>query len=253
VWTHEFEYAQYIVRVLRAQFAFLFKDSLRLRLRFRAENRPVYKELNGKALRIVWERPEAWEVLLFGQVLVDEVEACAEIRREHHLGLVFGSGEHISDPTDAVAWMQPKLNEVRRMIDAFNVIMGQQLQQALGPLGTPGDPEAIVFAAKKVGALYRHAIEWSQAIRRTHVPECFQPVAEAMAGFTDDVISRVEEFGTNILTQVPVALARRGKEPPEVLDLTLVLTLSNEEGFHAALQKAETDCFGIKQRLKRWL
>jgi hypothetical protein len=160
-WMHEFEYAQDISKILRIQFAHLQKEGLQLRIRLRTDARPYMNTLSGKALRLLLEEPPAFEYLLFAQVLQDEVDAVADLRREHQLKLVFGAGDQVPDTEAAVSWMGARMQEVRRLADAFNLIMGDQLQKAFGPPGVHSDIDAVVFSARQMGGLYRNAIEWS--------------------------------------------------------------------------------------------
>lgn len=243
VWMHEFERAQDITSILRTQFAYLTKEGLQLRSQFRRRALPVFKDLHGLALRIALEKPEAWEYRLFAQALTDAVEDASEIRREHRLGLVFGSGDHV-ELDQVTFWMQARMEELQRLIAAFNVVMQSNLQEALGPPGVPGDVKAIAFTARKVGSIYRHAIEWSQRVRRAHLPECFRPVAIEMAFFTDDIIEKVEEYGPALLKQIEEALAAPNDGTHRVLESTLTLDFRNLDRFEAALEKAQRDCFG---------
>src|SRR5215217_3451872 len=88
VWTHDFDRAQDIVSALRFQFAHLMQEGLRWRMKMRDQPLALQENLRGEALRLALERPKAWEYLLFGQVLSDEVAANADLRREHRLGIV---------------------------------------------------------------------------------------------------------------------------------------------------------------------
>ena len=98
VWTHEFETAREIIDALRIQLAYLLGEGLswRLRLRQRPSELRLLETLQGEALRIVLERPKAWEYRLFGQVLVDEVESCRDLKRDYQIGVVLGYGNYIS-------------------------------------------------------------------------------------------------------------------------------------------------------------
>lgn len=180
---------------------------------------------------------------MVAQVLADEVESSDELRREHKLKLVFGAGDHV-ELSQAVFWLKARHEEIGRFIEAFNLIMEHSLQEALGPPGEPGSVEALVFNARKLGTLYRSAIEWSQQVRRAHLPECFRPVAREMALFTDDLIEKVEEFGPNVLRTIDEALSSPSDDTQRELTFILKVNFSNLDRFEAALQQAERDCFG---------
>lgn len=91
VWTFPFEIAQDITSTLRQQLAFLFSDSLKIRLRLSGGGLPSYFEsLGAKALRLALEKPAGWEYLLFLQSWCDEVERHSDSIREYKTGLTLG-------------------------------------------------------------------------------------------------------------------------------------------------------------------
>ena len=82
--------------------------------------------------------------------------------------------------------------------------------------------------ARRIGDVQRHAIEWSQRVRRAYVEERVRPVTNEMAQFSDSMIENIENFGPNLLRQVKEALAALEEgEKPRVIEATLVIELSN--------------------------
>ncbi|MET0396153.1 MAG: DUF4062 domain-containing protein [Longimicrobiaceae bacterium] len=243
IWMHEFEIAQEIIQTLRLQLAYLMRDGLQQRLQFLKLDNQFPRDLHGKALRLALEKPDAWEHRLFGQVLTDQVGEHGDLRKDHHLGLIFGSGDHLA--LEQVApWMQARMEEIQRLVQAVNVVLGDNLQESLGPPGEPGSVEAIVDTARKAGAIYRAAINWSLHVLRAHVPECFRSAVVEMARMTDDLIEKVETFGPLILKEVEESLAAPWDGPQRVLNLVLTISLSNQEAFATALDEAKRNCFG---------
>jgi hypothetical protein len=69
-WVFEFEEAQHIIDILRRQLAYVFMEGLCLREQLKdLKLPPALKELTGKSLRILWEKPMGWEFRLFSSVL----------------------------------------------------------------------------------------------------------------------------------------------------------------------------------------
>lgn len=242
VWMHEFEVAQEIILTLRVQFAYLMREGLHRRLQFREHDDYLLKGLHGKALRLALEQPDAWEYRLFAQVLTDEVEAVSELRYEHRLKIAFGPGEQV-ELNDTPRWMSARLAEIGRLSTALTGLLNENVQDALGPPGTAGDAAAIQLVAKKVAAIYRHAIEWSLRMRRAHVHECFQPVATEVSIFTDNMIEQIETYGPNLLRTIEEALADAQRGIPRTIEAIMTIDISNQERFEAALAQAERDCF----------
>lgn len=240
-WTHEFESAQDIIATLRIQLAHLAQEGLKWRERL--FNQPIseLKELHGKALRVALERPEAWEYRLFGQALCDEVEANKDIRREHRLALALGIGEHVSASDFLDAWVPTRINELKNISSALEILVNNALQTALRESGTPGDPSEIVFVARRMGIVYRHAIEWSQHVRCAYVDDRFEAVRRELSLFPENIIRSIEEYGPNFLRQLEEALSAPRGNTQQVLDAQLVIDASNVEEFERELNRVEKE------------
>lgn len=234
VWTNEFERAQDIVASLRVQFAHLMLDGLKWKMQLRRQPQPALEGLSGEALRLALERPRLWEYRLFAQVLVDEVEANGDLRREHRLGILLGTGEHVA--SNVGDWMVRQMEELKNIAISADTLMNDGLQQALRSPGTPGNVTEIVFVARRLGTVYRHLIEWNQRVRRAHVEDSVKATVNEMAAFGDRIIENIENYGPDLLRQLEEALAAPQDEAPKEIRATLVFELSNLEGFQREIR-----------------
>jgi hypothetical protein len=237
VWTQEFETAREIMDALRIQLAYLMGEGLfrRLQLRRRLREARFLERLRGEALRIVLERPRAWEYRLFGQVLADEIEPYLDLKRDYELGVVLGLGDYVS-LEDFHPWAQGRLSELKRTVTALSKLMNEVLHEAFGPPGTPGDAEAIVFVARRIGEVYRCALEWAQGVRRAAVDERLSAVVAELAGFADDIIGQIEGVGPQFLDRINEALTQPPGAEASVVEVALTLTIPNFERFQQALR-----------------
>ena len=236
VWVHGFDNAKDIVTVLRVQFAYLFSEALRTRLRLISNPHAKDEGLSGKAFRIALERPKLWEYRLFCQVLIDEVDRHRDARREKLLGIALGAGEDVP-LLEFGGWMGTRLDEQKRTIPMLENLVNKYLQDAFGPPGEPGKPADIIFAARKLAEFYRNAIDWSQRLLRTHVDDRCRKVVEAMAGFVDDMLLEVESFGPKTLRQLEETLAQIREGETKTLRMTMTFRLSNLDKFKAAMKE----------------
>jgi hypothetical protein len=236
IWTNEFERAQDIIAALRTQFAHLTLQGLEWRMQLRGQSLAALKGLEGEALRMALERPEGWEFRLFGQVLSDEIEANANLRREHQLRVLLGPSEHVP-PGSTGQWMTSQTHDLGNIAESFDTLINVGLEHATGPPGTPGDAREIVFVARQIAAVHRHAIEWSQRVRRAHVEERFRPVINEMAAFTDDIVENIETHIPDFLRQIEEAAAASKDGEPQVIKGTLVIDVSNVDRFQQEINR----------------
>jgi hypothetical protein len=196
--------------------------------------------LEGEALRIVLERPKAWEYRLFGQVLVDEVAISQDLKREYEIGVVLGVGNYVA-LEDFHAWAQGRLSDLNRTVRVLVQLTNETSLKAFGPPGTPGDPEAIIFVARRIGEVYRRALEWAQGVRCVAMDERLQAVLNELAGFAHDVIRQIESIGPRILTGIHEALSQPEGAETKVIEFSFNLTIPNIERFEEVLDKAMHD------------
>ena len=229
VWTQSFGRAQDIVGALRVQFAHLTSEGLQWGRRLRGTPPRELRDLHGEALRLALEKPDAWEYLLFGRVLCDEIEASEDLLREYRLGILLGTGEQASGgDLEMLRWLGRQFAELRRTYAAADTLINVALQEALGRPGEPGDVAALVFVARQFGAAYRHAVDWSQRVRRAHTSERFEVLTDLLSKLSQSLVEQVGGFGPNLLHQVNEALANPpgpGEPPPEIR-ITLTFELS---------------------------
>jgi len=238
VWTHEFETAGNIIDALRSQLAYLMGDGLfwRLQLRQRPREARFLERLRDQALRIALERPKAWEYRLFGQILVDEVESCRDLKRDYEIGVVLGLGNYVS-LANFYPWMLARIFELQRMTEALGKLVNEESQKAFGPPGTPGDPEAIIFAARRIGDVYRHALEWAQEVRRAAVENRLVAIVEQLAGFVGHIVEQIEKVGPSLLTKITEAPAQPAGAEATTVKLSFEIAIPNFEHFQQALEK----------------
>ncbi|MGA9351759.1 MAG: DUF4062 domain-containing protein [Anaerolineae bacterium] len=238
VWVFPFDIAQDIMQTLRKQLAYLFNDSLQLRIRMKSVDLPEsLLSLKGPALRLVIERPAGWEYLLLSQVLSDELALAKNLKRDYEYDIALGTGDDF-DLQGLISWTQRKLRQLASNAASINQIFGQVLQDALGPPGVPGNPELIVYVAQKLAEVYKTAILWSLEIRRVHVEEELRNLVRIVSRMPANMIREIEEYSERIFREMREALATPAK-PGEVrtLEFILKLTMPGNEEFEEELNR----------------
>jgi len=196
VWTSEFDTAQNIISALRYRFAQLAKEGIAWSRRVygRGMDSDVLDRFRGRALRLVLERPAAWEYRLLFQVVRDELQARAAARREHRLGIGMGVFARVSKETLS-DWGSQRMSELDAIIGALKTLFKEPVQDdAFGLPGQPGDPEKILFIGQRIGVAYGEAIDWALRVRRTSADRIWAPMVAEMAKFADGLIENIERW-----------------------------------------------------------
>ena len=130
VWMQEFRVARDITNALRRQFAYRMMAGLHLQRQLHGSPAD-YARFSGAALRIVLERPLAWEHLLLAQLVEDEVASAADLRLSYDTRVSFGPGERVLD-SDTPAWQSSVLAQSSRLINGL-AARGESRSRQFGP------------------------------------------------------------------------------------------------------------------------
>ena len=235
VWTFAFRTAQDIISVLRVQFAYLFSDALRLRLKLSGRGLPSYFDsLAPQALRLALEKPSAWEYRLFFQSWIDESERRKDLVREYRDQLTVRFAEPVAN-RDAIRWIQTRMHELEGLATSASKLMNNSTSKAFGEPGEPGDAEEILWVAKMLGIVLENSLEWAQRIRCADVEPPFDLLTRELALFADDLIGQLQGFPRNALKEIEEALDRGARDGQQVVQMKMSLKLSNSEVFNEKL------------------
>jgi hypothetical protein len=223
-WVFPFDVAQQIFNTLRLQLSYLFMDALALRLQLNAGGLlPRFRDLPGTQLRLIIERPSCWEYLLFSEALTHEIAVLADVKRDWQYGIAVGRSTRMT-PRSFSDWSQTKAQEALRFITNVSQIIGEALPQAFGPPGTSGDPEAILYCAKRLAGVYRSAMEWRLDFVRAEVATELDKLKATTARLCDNMVPEIEEFSLKLNRELKQAVVDAQSGKKIVLDITLKLT-----------------------------
>lgn len=235
VWTFPFEVAQDIVSVLRLQLSYLFHDALRIRNRLNGKGLPPYFEsLRPKSLKIILEKPKAWEYRLFLQSWIDEGERRMDLVKEYRAGLRVDVAESVV-AFAAMEWIQTRWHELEGFLDSFNSLINISAQEAFGKLGEPGNAEDIVWVSRMLGKVLENVLKWAMRLRCAKVEAPFDKIVPELVLCVDDLISQFQNFPNVSLDKLTKALTMPSTGVPLNLNMCIPLRLSNAEKIEKAI------------------
>jgi hypothetical protein len=194
---------------------------------------PKLRGLPRVQSRLILERPPCWEHLLFTEVLLHEVAGLSDMKRDLQFGIASATAVYMT-PKAFKTWMEKRIQESLGFAVAIDQIMNRALPQALGPDGEDGDPEAILYCAKKLAGVYRSAMKWRLEFLRVNVPPELEKLKAATASLSEQVAPQIEEFGSRINRELKQAI-ESGR--PAALHFKLELTSPGTEQIHYELER----------------
>lgn len=245
LWVFPFDFAQDITDTLRQQLAGLFMNALKLRMRVKTLGLPeLLVRLEGTPLKLVIERPTAWEVRLFNHVLAQEIARIKERRWDLDYGIAFGRGDRLSNRLEVMIWADRQFVEARRLARIADRIINVALQDAIAPPGIPADAEKLVYVARSLAETYRHTIEWAIESERVIVDrKKYRNLVRIVGTMNNDMIRQIEDFSERILRDTEEAVLNLPSpgERPRALNFTLKITMSGLEEFEKEMDKLRDD------------
>jgi hypothetical protein len=239
VWIFAFESAQDIISTLRKQLAFLCGDAMRFRTRANAAGlSDAARQLHGPALKLIVERPLAWQYRVFSQVLADEIEKSADIKRDVELGVAVGRGPRVRNAAEVADWASTHFREALKITNLITTLINTALPDAAGATGAPDNPDAVIYIARKVADQYRAFLEWILDCRRLNVDPDFQRLTELIANFARNTIQEIEQFSQQLQTEIAAAI--EGGIPAgesRTVELTLKLTMPDTTDYKTELDR----------------
>ncbi len=225
MWVFPFDLAQDIISTLRTQLAYLFADALALRMRVSGTDSlvPSLRNLSGPELRLVIDKPHAWEYLLFSEALLREIQSSADLRRDWTHKVALGA-RPIKPLEFLIRYVPGKLSEASSTIKNLKSLGDTALPEAFGPAGQPGNAEQILYVANRIGAVYRASLEWKLDFYRLILNEQLLHLRSITASLLDNSIVEIEETTIRLSKELVEDLSKPPDTPGSV-NITLRLTI----------------------------
>jgi hypothetical protein len=194
---------------------------------------PTAQRVSLVAQRIIQAQPEKWEDLFFAQVLRDEIARYSDKARDLRYGV--SMTRQRLDLNSVIDLKGRSLDDAAGYAESVERLFGQAVQDAMGPEGSPADPETIAYVGSRIAAIYGAMLDWAIRWQST---ACETPGAE---GFLRRI---AEYFGAMAATlevlpreiEERIADAQQSRKPGETVVVTIKLTLAVPDSVLRALE-----------------
>lgn len=201
--------------------------------------------LSSKSLQLATEKPDYWEYLLFAQVIVDGVETN---KNKFQTGSFSSTTLAEKIEFDRIpAWINESLDDCKRIMIELDSLMNSNHEKAFGPSGKPGNVEAIVALSKKIIGYYYQAMLWSQNVMNTPIDSRYAETPSELAKISTSITTGVEQFSSNLLKQLKIAINAPPDAPPQ--DATIILRVEppNMEQLYLLLDRIHQEIIEIEK------
>ncbi|MCG6480992.1 DUF4062 domain-containing protein [Vibrio parahaemolyticus] len=238
-WVYKFESASEIKSALLQQIPYLFMDSLEARKKLKDNDVNLPSDLYPpKAARLVIERPDGWEHLLFAFLCKAYLERLEHKKFDLEYGISFNDVVVIEQPQDVFDWITVHNNEMLKLIRLTTTLVNEAAMKSFGEPGEEGDYRKIQYVCQRLLEVYEQIINWKLSFTTLDVNGDFEPILKVLSGFADDPLAKIEQFVNRVSVEIPKALESIGHSDEHVtLDFTFVLESPDVDSFNRELEK----------------
>ncbi|WP_281557790.1 DUF4062 domain-containing protein [Thalassomonas sp. RHCl1] len=232
-WVYKFDLAQDIKSALLQQIPYLFMDSLESRRKLKANKLTLPENKYPPiAARLVIEKPEGWEYLLFAELCKSYMDDLKYKKFDLEYGLSFNDVVTIDDPLEVFEWISSHNSEMLKLIRITTTLINTAVTKSFGEPGVEGDYEKIQYVSQRLIEVYGQIIDWKLSFTTLEVDNEFGPILTVLSGFPDDSIFKIEELVQRLYTETPAAIqAINDGEEKVTLDFTFVLESPDVDSF----------------------
>lgn len=225
LWTFEFDTAQDIVSVIKTQLSYLFKESLLLKSKFNSEAEELFKlSISNKALNLILEKPEHYEMRFFFQSMIDEISKKESLKNDYEYAIKLNSKFAIYDNQDLINWVLERIAVLSNLIDSLNKLIKEAFPYFYAEDGIPSDLKGLYYTSETYARIYESIINWTIETASTCVNEECVELRDKLAILSDKAIKDVWRFPFENLEKITEVLNKieMGESPEE---LNLILTI----------------------------
>lgn len=242
LWNFEFERAQDITEILKAQLSNLFHDALVVKRKIEdSEISGLYAKISSKAVDILIKKDDAFEIRFFMQNMKDEIKKYTDLNNDYSFSIAYKSFITIENVSQFKKWATHKIRELQNI-----TISIERLNSAINKFFADSDAawdiNTLYYLSRTYARVYKSLLEWGIEANSTIVPEQYFKVMHSFASLPDKMIKRIENYPDDSLDKIDKWMADSNSkntinELVKTFDFSLVIDKENQERFYKECNK----------------
>lgn len=201
-WIYTYESVRDITTTMKHQLSLIFSDGLRYKkISHTLEPHILDSNISTDALRVLIEKPYAWEYKFLAYVMKDEFDKLQKHRWDFKYGLFT---THIIEmsPNELLEDVSVKLNEIIELSGILGILLNSAIQDAIGEAGVPSDLEMIVYVSKQFASLYERIVAWALYFKTIHTDEVFQQLLKLLYELPKSILIQMDNFVNRLYIEI---------------------------------------------------
>ncbi len=218
-WNFEFDNAQDIIDTLRNQLSILFQNSLELRKRIvSSPYEDLYGKVSSKALNIIMQKEEGYDVKFFMQVMQDGIAECHDLKNDYQYSIILKPLHERRNLSDFFFWLDRKVDEMWSYIDSLHNL-SDAFKTFYKENSDESDLRGLHYVASTYVEFYANLLRWGTSIKGMVVPKECKHLMEILSGMPSSIIEEMEKYPIESMQKISVCIEKSKKGTIEKGDM----------------------------------
>lgn len=235
-WIYTYESVRDIITTMKHQLSLIFSDGLTYKkISHTLEPHILDSNISAEALRVLIEKPYAWEYKFFAHVMKDEFNKLQKHRWDFEYGLFT---THIIEmtPDELFDDISVKLKEIIELNGILCTLLNSTIQDAIGEAGVPSDLEMIVYVSKQFASLYERIVAWALYFKTIHTDEVFKQLLKLLYELPKSILTQMDNFVNELYVEI-TNLPDIEDDVKREIRLSCVLDEANTEAINEEIER----------------
>lgn len=220
-WNFEFESAQDIMDTLRKQLSILFRNSLGLRKKIvSSPYEDLYSKISSKALNIIMQKEEGYDVKFFMQVMQDGIIDCSELKNDYLYSVILKPIHERRNLAELFDWIEDKFDELKSFINSLHKLTGA-FTQFYKDNDDESDLRGLYYVASTYVEFYANFLKWGISVKGIFVPKECQKLMTLLSEMPSLIISEMEKYPKESMEKIPRCIEKMKNGTVEKGDMIL--------------------------------
>lgn len=202
-WIYTYESVKDITTTMKKQLSLIFSDGLRYKKLSNplASHNILNSDISPEALRVLIEKPYAWEYKFLAYVIKDEFNKLQSHRWNFKYGL-FTTPIIEMNKQKVLEDISIKLDELLGLTSILEILLNSTIQDAIGASGEASDIELIVYVSKQFAALYERIVAWALYFKTVHTDKIFNYLLSLLYDLPKSILTQLDDFVDRLYREI---------------------------------------------------
>jgi len=218
-WNFEFENARDIMNTLHKQLSILFHSSLELRKKIvSSPYEDLFAKISSKALNIIMQKEEGYDVKFFMQVMQDGIAECRDLKNDYQYSIILKPLHERRNLNDFFFWLDHKVDEMWSYIDSLHNL-SDAFKTFYKENSDESDLRGLHYVASTYVEFYANLLRWGTSVKGMVVPKECTHLMEILSGMPSSIIEEMEKYPIESMKKIAACIEKSKKGTIEKDDM----------------------------------